>query len=297
MPELPEVENVRRGLAPHLVGRRILDVELRRRDLRFPFPERFAARLEGTRVLSLDRRAKYLLAKLSSGEVLIMHLGMTGRFTVRRSGEREAHEIGEFEEEVAAPAGGKHEHVVMRLSGGEVVAYTDPRRFGYMLLVPAAALDEHPLFHGLGVEPLGPELTPEYLARRAAGRRSNLKAFLMDQRIVAGLGNIYACEALFRARLLPSRPASVLARKSGAPTAKAVHLAHAIVEVLEDAIRAGGSTLRDYRKADGTVGAFQDEFSVYGREGKPCLRPGCRGIVRRSIDGGRSTFFCPVCQR
>jgi len=295
MPELPEVENVRRGLEPHFKGNRILRVETRRRDLRFPFPERFGERLEGAKVASLERRAKYLIAHLSTGEALIMHLGMTGRFTVRVKGAKQALELGEFAYETSNDA--KHEHVVFQLSGGEQVSYSDPRRFGYMLLVPEPQLGEHPLFRGLGVEPLGADLTAAYLAKRALGRRSNLKAFLMDQRIIAGLGNIYVCEALFRAGLAPSRKASTLAKRSGAPSVHAEPLVAAIRAVLEEAIAAGGSTLRDYRRADGSEGRFQERFSVYGREGEPCVRPGCRGIVRRTIHGARSTFYCPVCQR
>jgi formamidopyrimidine-DNA glycosylase len=295
MPELPEVENVRRGLEPYLRGHRFMRVETRRRDLRFPFPDHFARRLEGATVVRLERRAKYLLAHLSTGEVLIMHLGMTGRFIVRAKGEKDGLELGDFEYQTGSDA--KHEHVVFRLSGGATVTYSDPRRFGYMLLVADAQLDEHPLFRGLGVEPLGAGLTAAYLAKRAAGRRSNLKAFLMDQRIIAGLGNIYVCEALFRAGLAPARKTSTLARRSGGPTEHAERLVAAIRAVLKDAIAAGGSTLRDYRRADGSEGGFQHTFSVYGREGEPCVRPGCRGTVRRSIDGGRSTFYCPVCQR
>jgi formamidopyrimidine-DNA glycosylase len=224
-----------------------------------------------------------------------MHLGMTGRFTVHAKGKMQDFELGDFVYATGSDA--KHEHVVFHLSGGERVSYSDPRRFGYMLLEPAAQLEAHPLFRGLGAEPLGADLTPAYLARRAAGRRSNLKAFLMDQRIVAGLGNIYVCEALFRAGLAPTRLASTLARRSGAPTAHAERLVAAIRAVLKQAIAAGGSTLRDYRRADGSEGGFQRAFSVYGREGQPCVRPGCRGIVRRTIQGARSTFHCPVCQR
>jgi formamidopyrimidine-DNA glycosylase len=294
MPELPEVEIVRRGLEPVLAGQRFVRVETRRRDLRFPFPPRFSERLEGNTVTRLDRRAKYLLAVLSSGEVLVMHLGMTGRFTVRSRAAKEPYLLGDFEFEGRAEA--KHDHVVFHMSNGAAITYNDARRFGFMLLVSQAKIDAHPLFKGLGVEPLGPMLTASYLADRAAGRRSDLKAFLMDQRIVAGLGNIYVCEALFRAGLAPARRTSALAKKNGAPAPSADRLVRAIRAVLEGAIAAGGSTLRDYRKADGSRGGFQHAFSVYGREGAPCVRPGCRGIVRRSIQGGRSSFYCPSCQ-
>ena len=191
----------------------------------------------------------------------------------------------------------KHDHLVFTMSGGAVVTYNDARRFGYMALVPTAELDDHQYFDGLGVEPLGDDLTPEYLARRAASKKLDLKALLMDQRIIAGLGNIYVCEALFRAGLSPFKPAARLATRTGKPTPAALRLVPQIKAVLGDAIRAGGSTLRDYQQADGSIGAFQNEFQVYGREGEPCSRPGCRGRVRRKTQGGRSTFYCPVCQR
>ncbi|MCL4768501.1 MAG: bifunctional DNA-formamidopyrimidine glycosylase/DNA-(apurinic or apyrimidinic site) lyase [Hyphomicrobiaceae bacterium] len=295
MPELPEVETVRRGLEPVLVGRRIVRVEQRRPDLRFAFPERFAARLKGRTVISLGRRAKYLLARLSDGEVLVMHLGMSGRFTVAALGSGGPRPLGELVYDTGSdPA---HNHVVITLDDGTTITYHDPRRFGYMLLLPEAALDGHPLFAGLGVEPLGNALSPAYLAAKARGRRADLKAFLMDQRIVAGLGNIYVCEALYRARLSPFRAAASLATAAGKPTRRAERLVEAIRSVLRDAIAAGGSTLRDYRQVDGSRGSSQHAFFVYGREGEPCLTPGCRGIVQRSVQAGRSTFYCPRCQR
>ena len=295
MPELPEVETVRRGLQPALVGKAIRRVDVRRPDLRFPFPERFAERLAGARVLSLDRRAKYLVARLSTGEALLMHLGMTGRFHVKHAGETDARLMGDYAYGSAAEE--RHLHALFALADGAEVAYFDPRRFGYMLLIPDAEFETHPMMRGLGVEPLTADLDARYLAARAHGRRSDLKAFLLDQRIIAGLGNIYVAEALFRAKLQPSRPASVLATPTGKPTRHAETLASTIKAVLEEAISAGGSTLRDYRRADGQSGSFQATFEVYGREGEPCVRPGCRGIVRRSIQGGRSSFHCPVCQR
>jgi formamidopyrimidine-DNA glycosylase len=293
MPELPEVETVCRGLAPVLVGRRITDLETRRPDLRFPLPEHFAERLVGQRVTSLERRAKYLIAGLSGGEDLVMHLGMTGRFTIVQRGLRET--PGEYANSVGPdPA---HDHVVLRLSGGARIVYNDPRRFGFMVMMPHAERFEHPLFHGLGVEPLSPELTPEYLALRARGKKANLKAFLMDQRIVAGLGNIYVSEALFRARLSPNRAAHTIADRRGAATEKAKRLVPAIREVLLHAIDAGGSTLRDYRDANGVSGAFQDAFAVYDRAGQVCLRPGCGGEIRRTVHSGRASFYCSRCQR
>jgi formamidopyrimidine-DNA glycosylase len=294
MPELPEVETVKRGLTPVLVGHRFRHVTTRRPDLRFPFPPRFSERLAGARVDTLERRAKYLIAHLSTGEALIMHLGMTGRFHVQAKGEREPHLLGEYDTTVMADD--KHLHAIFDMSGGARVTYADPRRFGYMVLVPEAELASHPLMAGLGVEPLSEALTADYLAAKAQGRRTDLKAFLMDQRIIAGLGNIYVLEALFAAALKPTRGASTLATRGGRPTPHAERLVAAIKAVLCAAIAAGGSTLRDYRQADGQSGAFQSTFKVYDRAGEPCLRPGCRGIVRRSVQGGRSSFFCPVCQ-
>jgi formamidopyrimidine-DNA glycosylase len=295
MPELPEVETVRAGLEPVLRGRKFVRVEQRRPDLRFPLPERFAERLTGRRVLRLDRRAKYILVHLDRGEVLAMHLGMTGRLIVRNGGPERDLTLGQYVHEHGKDA--KHDHVVFTMSGGAIVTYNDARRFGYMTLLPERELNQDAFFAGLGVEPLGPDLTGAYLADRARGKKVDLKAFLMDQRIVAGLGNIYVCEALFRARLDPSKPAARLATAQGKPTPAAGRLAAAIKAVLTDAISAGGSTLRDYKHADGSIGLFQNEFAVYGRAEAPCLRPGCRGTVRRKTQGGRSTFFCPVCQR
>jgi formamidopyrimidine-DNA glycosylase len=315
MPELPEVETVRAGLEPVLRGRRFVRVEQRRKDLRFPLPERFAARLTGRAVERLTRRAKYLLAHLDGGEVLAMHLGMTGRFIVklppsnarRRNspppcgeglgvGEaRETLTLGEYTHDHGKDA--KHDHLVFTMSGGAVVTYNDARRFGYMTLIAEADLERDAFFAGLGVEPLSDALSPQYLASRAQAKRLDLKALLMDQRVIAGLGNIYVCEALFRAGLSPWKPASRLATKTAKPTPAALRLVPAIKAVLGDTIRAGGSTLRDYKQADGSSGTFQNEFRIYGREGERCVRRGCRDIVRRATQGGRSTFHCPACQR
>jgi formamidopyrimidine-DNA glycosylase len=293
MPELPEVETVRRGLEPALVGARIDAVEQRRPDLRFPLPERFAERLQGQEVTALGRRAKYLLADLSSGEVLVMHLGMTGRFLVKQNGF--VFTPGEFYEE----AGGEraHDHVVFRLSNGATIIYNDARRFGFMDLVPRAGLAESRHFKDVGIEPLGNELSGEAIAHLFRGRRAPLKAALMDQRLIAGLGNIYVCEALFRARLHPEAPAGSLATPTGRPRAGAHRLADAIRDVLNEAVAAGGSTLRDYTQTDGSLGYFQHAFRVYDREGAACVTPGCGGTVRRLVQGGRSTFFCPSCQK
>jgi formamidopyrimidine-DNA glycosylase len=224
-----------------------------------------------------------------------MHLGMTGRLIVSNGGPERDLTLGQYVYDHGKDA--KHDHLVFTMSGGAVVTYNDARRFGYMTLIPERELANDAFFAGLGVEPLSDELNGAYLARRAVGRKTDLKAFLMDQRIVAGLGNIYVCEALYRAGLDPRKGAARLAMRSGRPTPAAERLAAEIKAVLTDAIRAGGSTLRDYKRADGTSGLFQNEFAVYGREGEACARPGCRGVVRRKTQGGRSTFFCPICQR
>ncbi|MEO8650963.1 MAG: bifunctional DNA-formamidopyrimidine glycosylase/DNA-(apurinic or apyrimidinic site) lyase [Hyphomicrobiaceae bacterium] len=294
MPELPEVETVRRGLEPVLVGQKIVRVEQRRADLRIPFPEDFGKRLTGRTVETLTRRAKYLLAHLDDGTVLIVHLGMSGRVSIVGQ-EKKKGQLGEFTHNQGDR--GAHDHVVLRLASGIEIVYNDPRRFGLMDLATSASLAGHPLLAGLGVEPLGPDLTPQYLAHRAAGRSSDLKSFLLDQRIVAGLGNIYVCEALYCARLMPSRAAACLATPTGKPNARTTALIPHIQAVLGEAIEAGGSTLRDYHQTDGSMGYFQHRFHVYGREGEPCMTPACRGKVRRNVQAGRSTFMCPVCQR
>lgn len=292
MPELPEVETVRRGLAPALVGRRIGRVTLRRPDLRFPFPSRFARRLAGARIEALRRRAKYLIAELSTGEALVMHLGMSGRFRVETP--VEAEEPGGFYHTL--PPHPAHDHVVFEMEGGPTVTYNDVRRFGFMTLLSLDRLDSTPPFAAMGIEPLGSELDGARLAGLFAGRRAPLKAALLDQRLVAGLGNIYVCEALFRARLSPEAPAGSVATPKGGPRAAAVLLAAAIKEVLEEAVAVGGSTLRDHARVDGSAGAFQERFRVYDREGEPCTIPHCRGIIRRLVQSGRSTFYCPECQ-
>ena len=294
MPELPEVETVRRGLEPILVGNAFARVEQRRPDLRFPLPKHFAERLSGRKVEALHRRAKYLLARLDDGEVLVMHLGMTGRFSIDRAN-GEASAPGRFAHPIADAQ--KHEHIVFHLGDGTAVRYSDTRRFGLMDLVPAQKLESHALFKGLGIEPLSKSFTPKWLAQKLKGKATSIKAALVDQRLIAGLGNIYACEALFKARVSPLRLAGSLATRSGKPTAKTAALVAAVKAVLEEAIKAGGSSLRDYKRADGSLGDFQHRFKVYGREGKKCLTIGCSGTVRRIVQGGRSTFYCPACQR
>ncbi len=294
MPELPEVETVRRGLEPILVGNAFARVEQRRPDLRFPLPKRFGERLQGRKVQALDRRAKYLLARLDNSEVLVMHLGMTGRFSIDKANGVAAAPGRFVHPQNPAP---KHEHIVFHLGDGTSVRYSDVRRFGLMDLVPASDLESYALFKGLGVEPLGDALTPEWLASKLKGKATSIKAALIDQRLIVGLGNIYACEALHRARISPLKLAETLATKSGKPTTKTEALVEGIKAVLESAIKAGGSSLRDYRHTDGRLGRFQHSFKVYGREGKPCKRAGCDGVIRRIVQNGRSTFYCPVCQR
>ena len=294
MPELPEVETVRRGLEPVLVGNVFTRVEQRRADLRFPLPENFGMRLSGRRVEALNRRAKYLLARLDDGEVLVMHLGMTGRFAIDHANGA-ASEPGAFAHpERKIP---KHEHIVFHLGDGTAVRYSDTRRFGLMDLIRSERLDKHALFKGLGIEPLSPAFTPDWLAGRLKGKATSIKAALLDQRLIAGLGNIYVCEALHRAGISPMKLAGALVTKSGKPTKKAESLVAAVEAVLSDAIKAGGSSLRDYKRADGRLGRFQHRFKTYNREDKPCPRKGCGGTVRRIVQGGRSTFYCPTCQR
>ncbi len=292
MPELPEVETVRRGLAAALVGKRFLRVETRRADLRHPFPEGFAERLAGRRIEALTRRAKYLLAALDHGETLVMHLGMSGSFRVERGGETL---VPPFHFERSKKEA--HDHVVFTLDSGARVVYNDPRRFGSMVLAPTLKLAEHPLFRRLGVEPLSAEFDAARLAALMAGVGAPLKSALIDQSRVAGLGNIYVCEALHRAQLSPLGQAGRLADVRGAPTRAAKALAAAIRQVLEEAIAAGGSTLRDHRRTDGALGYFQHAFAVYDREGEPCPRPRCRGTIARIAQGGRSSFYCPACQK
>ncbi|WP_127090799.1 bifunctional DNA-formamidopyrimidine glycosylase/DNA-(apurinic or apyrimidinic site) lyase [Aquabacter cavernae] len=293
MPELPEVETVRRGLMPVLQGAVIESAEARRPDLRWPLPTDFADRLAGRRIEAVGRRAKYLLADLDGGEVLILHLGMSG--SIRIEGAATAGRPGAFHHPRGAP--GPHDHVVLNLAGGASVTFNDPRRFGAILLVPYDRLDSHPLLRDLGPEPLGNHFNATYLAGACAGRRISLKSALLDQKIVAGLGNIYVCEALNRARLSPRRLATTLATKAGGPTDRAERLVGAIRDVLRDAILAGGSSLRDHRRVNGELGYFQHAFRVYDREGKRCPTYRCKGTVQRIVQGARSTFFCSTCQR
>jgi len=293
MPELPEVETVRRGLQPAMEGGTIFAAELRRADLRFPFQPDFSARLLGQPVTGLGRRAKYLMADLASGDVLIMHLGMSGSFRVSRNEGVETPGIFHYPRSEDRA----HDHVVLRMASGAVITYNDPRRFGYMKIVPRVLLADDPMFRGLGPEPLGNAFDAVMLARACAGKSTSLKAALLDQRVVAGLGNIYVCEALYRTKLAPQRPASILATKTGAPTRHAQRLVEAIRNVLKEAIIAGGSSLRDHRQTNGDMGYFQHTFDVYDREAAACRTPGCKGVVQRFTQNGRSTFWCAKCQK
>jgi len=289
MPELPEVETVRMGLKPALENRRLVKVETRRGGLRVPFPKDFAKRLTGRRIRRLTRRAKYLLAELDGGETLVIHLGMSGRMAVYAEGKERR--LGQYVYDGAPPGAGngKHDHVVMETDAPARIVFTDPRRFGLMTLVATGSLDENKLFKDLGIEPLSREFDAAWLAAALKGKKTPVKSALLDQRVIAGLGNIYACEALFRAGISPKWLAGKVRRDAIAA------LAEAIKAVLKAAIAAGGSSLRDYKKADGNLGEFQHRFQVYDREGAPCAH--CSGTVRRIVQAGRSTFYCPKCQR
>ena len=293
MPELPEVETVRRGLQPAMESAKIVKAEVRRKDLRFAFQKDFVHRLEGQAVTGLGRRAKYLMADLASGDVLLMHLGMSGSFRVVTDGH--ANMPGDFHHKRAEDR--VHDHVLFHMSSGALIVFNDPRRFGYMKIIAREAIEDEPLLSGLGPEPLGNEFDADRLARACANKKTSLKAALLDQRVVAGLGNIYVCEALFRARLSPRRLAATLSTKKGETTDHARRLVEAIHAVLNQAIKAGGSSLRDHRQTSGELGYFQHSFQVYDREGEKCQTRGCGGIVQRFNQNGRSTFWCPKCQK
>ena len=283
MPELPEVETVRSGLAPVMEGTVITRADVNRPDLRWPFPERMAERLTGARIERLRRRSKYVLADLDTGETLLIHLGMSGRMLI--SGDP----LGAFVHEHPAPE--KHDHVVFHMANGARITFNDPRRFGAMDLMETATADSHKLLAVLGPEPLGNDFHEAILVAALKGRNTPVKSALLDQRIVAGLGNIYVCEVLFRAQISPKRKAGQIA------TARVAAMVPIIRTVLEEAIEAGGSSLKDFRQADGELGYFQHSFDVYGREGAPCRRDGCEGTVSRIVQAGRSSFYCPSCQR
>lgn len=283
MPELPEVETVRRGLQPVMEGAVIAQAEVNRPDLRWPLPDQMADRLTGKRVTALRRRSKYILADLDSGESLLVHLGMSGRMLISGA------QLGTFYHDHPAPQ--KHDHVVLHMDNGARITFNDARRFGAMDLLPTLGAENHSLLAGLGPEPFGNDFNKPYLADRLRGRKTPIKSALLDQRIVAGLGNIYVAETLYRARISPLRLAGDLTKDQ----------AHALVptirDVLAEAIEAGGSSLRDFRQANGELGYFSKHFQVYDREGGPCETPGCTGTVTRTVQSGRSSFWCPACQR
>lgn len=289
LPELPEVETVRRGLVPVMEDVRILCADIRRPDLRWPFPPDMSARLTGVRVKQLRRRSKYILADLDTGETLIIHLGMSGRMLISGGAAQAAVMPGRFRH--THPMPGKHDHVVLDMEGGVRITFNDVRRFGSMDLTPTDRLEDHWLIAPLGPEPLGSIFSDAYLAARFMGHRTPVKSALLDQRIVAGLGNIYVCEALYRAGISPKRQVGRISRP------RLARLALVIRDVIAEAIKSGGSSLRDYRRADGDIGYFQHNFRVYDREGAPCPKPGCAGAIRRIVQSGRSTFYCASCQR
>lgn len=296
MPELPEVETVRRGLAPAMEGAHIRQVRLNRENLRFAFPKNFVATLEGARIKALSRRAKYLLCELNNGHTVIMHLGMSGSF--RLIEDKAASTPGGFH--LARSDAAKHDHVEFHLVNGDrnlLIVYNDPRRFGFMDLVPTEQLHESRFLAGLGAEPTGNSFNADIIATMFSGKTAPLKAALLDQRLIAGLGNIYVCEALWRSELSPRKPAGRIVNRNGSASKKCDLLATAVREVIAEAIEAGGSTLRDHRLADGSLGYFQHSFQVYDREGDDCAKPGCKGTIRRIVQSGRSTFYCPQCQR
>lgn len=283
MPELPEVETVRRGLVPAMEGQVIARADVRRPDLRWPFPENMAERLDGKRIERLRRRSKYILADLSSGETLIIHLGMSGRMLIAGK------PMGQFHHHHPAPE--KHDHVVFDMQDGQRVTFNDARRFGAMDLFATDRIEEHWLLAPLGPEPLGNAFDQSYLVERLKGRNTPIKTALLDQRIIAGLGNIYVCEVLHRAGIAPTRKAGQLS------AARIARLVPIIRDVLGEAIEAGGSSLKDYRQADGDLGYFQHSFQAYDREGQPCGKEGCGGTIKRIVQSGRSTFYCSSCQR
>lgn len=304
MPELPEVETVCQGLRPVMEGSVITQVEQNRKNLRIPFPDKFVERLENSKVTSLWRRAKYILVELDTGDVLLMHLGMSGRFTIyapqEMRGDKSGQTPGTFHHGLQPAERGPHDHVIFHMDNGSVIIYTDPRRFGLMTLIEPGGMGTHKLLKDIGIEPLGNELSGDFLLNCFKGKKTNLKAALLDQRNVAGLGNIYVCEALFRARLSPERAGASLAtlrRHKSQKEKPADVLAQTIRSVLSDAVAAGGSSLNDYAQTNGELGYFQHSFDVYGREGDPCKRDGCKGTINRIVQSGRSSFFCPRCQR
>lgn len=301
MPELPEVETVRRGLEPVMAGQRIAHVVQNRPDLRFPLPQNFAERLTGRSVLRLERRAKYILIGLAQDaqnpeEVLLIHLGMSGRFTIWPPKQSRASQ-GDVTNPTGPDGTGRHDHIVWDMESGHKIVYTDHRRFGYMDLIAADEIETCKHLVKLGPEPLGNHFSAHSLQMALQGKRTPIKSALLDQRVVAGLGNIYVCEALHRSGISPTREARQVAGKTTKPTQRVERLTAVIRSVLQEAIAAGGSTLQDYAHTDGELGYFQHSFTVYDREGEPCSKSGCKGKVARIVQSGRSTFYCGTCQK
>jgi formamidopyrimidine-DNA glycosylase len=296
VPELPEVETVKRGLEPALLGRSFARIELRRKDLRFPFPLGLAEAMQGAQIDSLERRAKYILVHCSNGKSLILHLGMTGRFTVEKvNGQR--FEPGAFYHEAGGQGAlGPHDHVVWHLDDGTRIIYNDVRRFGFMDWADTGLRDQHKLLKDIGVEPLGNGFHRQHLIEKFNGKKAPMKAALLDQHVVAGLGNIYVSEALYRARISPKLAALRLLKGKGIDP-RLDHLVRHIKDILQEAILAGGSTLRDFQNTSGEKGGFQQRFLVYDREGEACPSPGCANTIQRIVQSGRSTFYCPTCQK
>ncbi|MBL1419341.1 MAG: bifunctional DNA-formamidopyrimidine glycosylase/DNA-(apurinic or apyrimidinic site) lyase [Alphaproteobacteria bacterium] len=288
MPELPEVETVRRGLLPAMKGKTLVKLELNRKNLRFEFDSDLAATLEGRQIADIERRSKYLLMHFHSAknkETLIGHLGMSGKFTIFSHNEAKMREKQ------------KHDHVVFYLDDGTEIVYNDPRRFGFLVLAAQGEWQAHKLIRDIGPEPLTDDFDAAHLAKKSAGKSGNIKNHLLNQKIVAGLGNIYVCEALFRAKIDPTKPASILATKADKPTKVCILLVPIVKDILAEAIKAGGSTLNDYRQTDGNLGYFQHRFVAYGREGEDCVTDNCKAQIIRIVQSGRSTFYCPSCQK
>ena len=288
MPELPEVETVMTGLKPALEGHRFTHVETRRKDLRIPFPKDFAKRLNGRKVLKLWRRAKYIMADLDDGETLVIHLGMSGRMAV--FAKNKSRKLGQFHYDPVPDEHEKHDHVVFDTDAPARITFNDHRRFGLMTLIDSDKIESHKLFKDVGVEPLSKDFDAAFLKDALKGKKTPIKSALLDQRLIAGLGNIYVCEALWRARISPRR------RASRVKPEEIVTLVKAIKDVLQEAVKAGGSSLRDHKQVHGELGYFQHHFAVYGREKKLCQRAD-DGVIKRIVQSGRSSFYCPVCQK
>jgi formamidopyrimidine-DNA glycosylase len=296
VPELPEVETVKRGLEPALLGRVFTRIELRRKDLRFAFPAGMAETMQGAKVEALERRAKYILVHCSNGKSLILHLGMTGRFSVVKP-DGQSFEPGAFYHGAGGSAElGPHDHVVWHLDDGVRIIYNDARRFGFMDWADTQSREDHKLLRDIGVEPLGNGFHLDHLVEKLRGKKAPMKAALLDQHVVAGLGNIYVSEALHRAKISPRLEAGRLVKSRG-PDARLENLVRHIKDILNEAILAGGSTLQDFQGASGEKGAFQQRFLVYDREGEPCASPGCHSLIKRIVQSGRSSFYCPTCQK